>query len=161
MSRLFHTTVLVAALAALAPATAGADGGVLLNGYAPPGAGEEALLGAGSAASGGAKSASRPAVAKPIARSPMPLAQATVVVRPATSGSGARHRTAKHAAPAGSTSKKPAARAPALPAASPAIVAAATRKPDGFVVTWGQGLLAVALAALTFGLARAWRRHGQ
>jgi hypothetical protein len=161
VSRLFHTTVLVAALAALAPATALADGGVLLNGYAPPGAGEEALLGATSAGSGGAKTASRPAVAQPITRSAMPLAQASVVVR-STKGvdSGARHRAAKHARSTGHTPKA-ATGAAALPTASPAVVAAATHKPGGGVLTWELGLLAAALAAVTFGLARAWRRHGE
>lgn len=141
------------------PALAQADPGVLLSGYAPPGAGEEGILGTAGPATGTA--GSHAAVAP---HGALPLAQAVTaapVATPSTSAGTApagrpsqpthtqSHRTARH------TRVQPAP----LPAASPAIVAAADRSASGSPFSVGQGLLAALLAITTLGLALTWRRQ--
>jgi hypothetical protein len=155
--------IIVLATAAL-PASALADGGVLLSGYAPPGAGEEAILGA-APAGGPARSTARSATA---ARSTMPLAQpdapaATRRQTPAPAVTPARAHGGKVARKA-ARSAKPTAREPRVVAAntaSPAIVAAATGAAPGSGVGLWQALLAAALASITFVLGRAWLRRDQ
>jgi hypothetical protein len=161
VKRLIHLS-LIAALAAVAlPASASADGGVLLSGYAPPGAGEEAILGAGPAG-GTAHGAARTtapapgamALAQPVASAPTRTAAPASVAtrgRPATSTAA---RAARHA-----RTQARGHRIPATSTASPAIVAAATGDAPGSEFGLWQGLLVAALAATTFVLGRTWLRR--
>jgi len=161
VKRLIHPS-LIAALAAVAlPASALADGGVLLSGYAPPGAGEEAILGAGPAA-GPAHGASRSTAPRPGAMA-LALPVAAAPTRTATPAAAAPR--GRFAAPAAARTAHRARtrarghRTPATSTASPAIVAAATGDAPGSEVGLWQALLLAALAATTFVLGRSWLRR--
>jgi hypothetical protein len=167
VKRLIHPLLLTALLvAAFLPAAAAADGGVLLSGYAPPGAGEEAILGAAPSGGSGGHGSSR-AVARP--QSALPLAQpeaSTTASRPAAAPAAAPRRahTARRTAAAThrASHRAPHTRTVAVTrTASPAIIAAATRDaPGGGFGLW-PGVLAAALAIMTFTLGRLWLKRDE
>ncbi|MGZ4267650.1 MAG: hypothetical protein ACXVFN_01005 [Solirubrobacteraceae bacterium] len=133
-------------LGAFVPASASAAGGVLLSGYAPPAAGDQAILGLPAHASAPTHATSSQPTAA--ARSALPLAQAAPA---ATAGSSrARHRSRG----TGSRHTVAGVRRHTTP---PAIVAAA-RGSAGSIFSWWQAALVAALATVMLGLARGWRR---
>ena len=162
MSRHIHTLFVAAALGLAAlPAAAQADG-VLLSGYAPPGAGEESLLGTVKPSGGGGEGAgtgfgASSGVTAQRARGTLALAQpvaaGTSFTKSTTSSGTSPAR--RHGA---SSSKHTTSAAPAT-ASAPAAVAAAAGRPAGTGIGPWAALLAGALAIITFGLARSWRRQ--
>ncbi len=157
VSRRFHISILVGAILALfIPAVAEADGGVLLSGYAPPAAGDQAILGVPEPASAPTRAnASAPSAAS---NAQLPLAQPAATDSVAATGtaarsgtSAARHGSAHHAR-AGRTATAQ------LPTAPAAVAAAAADRSYSSIFAWWQLALAAGLAILTTVLVRGWRR---
>lgn len=167
VSRQIYTLAAVAAALAVTPGVAMADPGVLLSGYAPPGAGEEGILGTATPSASAHSGASSAGLSKASrGRSAMPLAQATpmrITARP-VAGVAVRAKHSAHRTTRARQRSSPAHRTrptAALPTASPAIIAAASRQAPGPAFTTDQGLLALALALITLGLALTWRRQAR
>ena len=141
--------------ASMHTAAASADGGVLLSGYAPPGASQEAILGAGPSPSSGAAArqlAARAQSADGLAQQPGSGLSTTSAAAPAgTSGTTAGRHASR------SRSQHPAVAA--MGAASPRVLAAASGPEPGIDVAWWEVALAVAFIALAAVLARGWGRR--
>lgn len=159
VSRRFHTSVLVGTLLAGAlalPAAARADGGVLLNGYAPPGAGEQAILGAGGPTAGAPGSSAKLETERVKGTLPLAVPATATTTQTASAAGNRAHASRKVAAKATRQGASPAA---VEAAAAPSAVVTAADKSPGAIVNGWEALLLAGLALIAVALARVWTRQ--